>query len=115
MKRRNPQAEDRRDSSEVMGELVLQLSSSWKRRVFRLLNQLGEERDSVSPNLDRLTVGVDLGDQWRRLLTLGSKAARPCARASLVRGGRKLASSFKAWRFLVWLSKWELIRRGYGK
>ncbi len=69
MKRRNPRAEQRRDSSEVMAELVSQLRQ-----------QLEAKR-----------------------------------RASFGRGGRKLESSFKAWRFLVWLSKWERIRRGYGK
>jgi hypothetical protein len=34
---------------------------------------VGEEhrRDAVCPNLDRLTVGMDLGDQWSHYCILG--------------------------------------------
>ena len=71
MKRRNPRAEDRRDSSEVMGELVLQLRQQLEAKSVPSAESAGEERDSVSPNLDRLTVGVDLGDQWSNYCILG--------------------------------------------
>jgi hypothetical protein len=65
MKRRNPRAEERRDSSEVMAELVSQLRQQLEEKSVPAAQSAGDERDAVRPNLDRLTVGVDLGDQWR--------------------------------------------------
>ena len=61
----------RRDSREVMSELVAQLR---KRLVRESVSVGGEDRgvpDGESPNLDRLTVGVDLGDQWSNYCILG--------------------------------------------
>ena len=112
MKRRNPRAEERRDSSEMMAELVSQLRQQLEEKSVPAAEAAGEDRDVVGPNLDRLTVGVDLGDQWSNYCILG--LGRRFARASFGRGGRKLKSSSKAWRCRVWLSKWERIRRGYG-
>jgi transposase len=71
MKRRNPRAEERRDSSEVMAELVSQLRQQLERKSVPAAESAGEERDAVGPNLDRLTVGVDLGDQWSNYCILG--------------------------------------------
>jgi transposase len=71
MKRRNPPAEERRDSSEVMAELVLQLRRQLEVKRIPSAESAGEERDAVRPNLDRLTVGVDLGDQWSNYCILG--------------------------------------------
>ncbi len=71
MKRRNPRAEERRDSSEVMAELVLQLRQQLEVKSIPSAESAGEERDAVRPNLDRLTVGVDLGDQWSNYCILG--------------------------------------------
>ncbi len=114
MKRRNPRAEERRDSSEVMAELVSQLRQQLETKSVPAAESAGDERDAVRPNLDRLTVGVDLGDQWSNycILGLGGETLRE---GQFGRGARKLESSFKAWRFLEWSSKWERIRRGHGK
>jgi transposase len=71
MKRRNSQAEERRDSSEVMAELVSQLRQRLEVKSIPAAESAGDEGDAVRPNLDRLTVGVDLGDQWSNYCILG--------------------------------------------
>jgi transposase len=71
MKRRNPRAEERRDSSQVMAELVSQLRQQLEVKSVPAAESAGDERDGVRPNLDRLTVGVDLGDQWSNYCILG--------------------------------------------
>jgi len=71
MKRRNPRAEERRDSSEVMAELVSQLRQQLEVKGVPAAESAGDESDGVRPNLDRLTVGVDLGDQWSNYCILG--------------------------------------------
>ncbi len=71
MKRRSARAEERRDSSEVMAELVSQLRQQLEVKSVPAAESAGDEGDAVSPNLDRLTVGVDLGDQWSNYCVLG--------------------------------------------
>src|SRR5580700_2691244 len=71
MKRRSSRAEERRDSSEVMAELVSQLRQQLEVKSVPAGESAGDEGDAVSPNLDRLTVGVDLGDQWSNYCVLG--------------------------------------------
>ena len=71
MKRRNPRAEPRRDSSEVMAELVSQLRQQLEVKSIPAAESAGDEHDAARPNLDRLTVGVDLGDQWSNYCILG--------------------------------------------
>ena len=71
MKRRNSRAEERRDSSEVMAELVSQLRQQLEVKSIPAAESAGDEGDAVRPNLDRLTVGVDLGDQWSNYCILG--------------------------------------------
>ena len=71
MKRRTSRAEERRDSSEVMSELVSQLRQQLEVKSVPSAESAGDEREAVRPNLDRLTVGVDLGDQWSNYCILG--------------------------------------------
>jgi transposase len=71
MKRRSARVEERRDSSEVMAELVSQLRQQLEVKSVPAGESAGDEGDAVSPNLDRLTVGVDLGDQWSNYCVLG--------------------------------------------
>ena len=71
MKRRNSRAEERRDSGEVMAELVSRLRQQLEVKSAAVAESAGGERDAESPNLDRLTVGVDLGDQWSNYCILG--------------------------------------------
>ena len=71
MKRWNPRAGQRRDSSEVMAELVSQLRQQLEIKSVPAVEPAKEEHDAVCRNLDRLTVGVDLGDQWSNYCILG--------------------------------------------
>jgi transposase len=71
LKRRNSRSEERRDASEVMAELVSQLRQQMEVKSVPAAELAGDERDAVCPNLDRLTVGVDLGDQWSSYCILG--------------------------------------------
>lgn len=71
MKCRNSRVTERRDSSEVMTELVSQLRQQLEVKGVPVVEVARDERDAVSPNLDRLTAGVDLGDQWSNYCILG--------------------------------------------
>jgi transposase len=71
MKCRNSRVAERRDSSEVMTELVSQLRQQLEVKGVPVVEVARDERDAVSPNLDRLTAGVDLGDQWSNYCILG--------------------------------------------
>jgi transposase len=54
-----------------MAELVSQLRQQLEVKSVAVAEAAIGERDAVSPNLDRLTVGVDLGDQWSNYCILG--------------------------------------------
>jgi transposase len=71
MKHRNSRAEVRRDPREVMTELVSQLRQQLEVKSVPVAEAGRDERDAVCPNLDHLTVGVDLGDQWSNYCILG--------------------------------------------
>jgi transposase len=61
----------RRDSQEVMAELVAQLTKQRDRESVPVVGKNNSVPDAERPNLDRLTVGVDLGDQWSNYCILG--------------------------------------------
>lgn len=61
----------RRDSREVMAELVAQLTKQLDVQDKQVPGAEPGTPDAESPNLDRLTVGVDLGDQWSNYCILG--------------------------------------------
>jgi transposase len=61
----------RRDSREVMSELVVQLRKQLDRESVAVRGKDKDVPDGERPNLDRLTVGVDLGDQWSNYCILG--------------------------------------------
>lgn len=63
----------RRDSREVMTELVARLSKQPDVRGNQVPVAEPGMPDAESPILDRLTVGVDLGDQWSNYCILGSQ------------------------------------------
>ena len=54
----------RRESREVMSELVAQLRKQVDRESVAVPGNDKDVPNGESPNLGRLTVGVDLGDQW---------------------------------------------------
>ena len=62
----------RRDTKEVLAELVGKLKEKLDpKKVAATSAGDGYPRGELRPNLDRLTVGVDLGDQWSHYCILG--------------------------------------------
>jgi transposase len=60
-----------RRPQEVMAELVAKLAEQLDVEIVPAIEGKKDGRDAVRPNLDRLTVGVDLGDQWSNYCILG--------------------------------------------
>jgi hypothetical protein len=60
-----------REVNEVMAELVLKLSQKLEPQPERAREKEGRRECVPGPNRDRLTVGVDLGDQWSNYCILG--------------------------------------------
>ena len=61
-----------RDTKEVLAELVGKLKEKLDpKQVAAARAGNGQQRGELRPNLDRLTVGVDLGDQWSHYCILG--------------------------------------------
>jgi transposase len=60
-----------RESREVMSELVAQLRKQLDQGSVAAAGEDKGVANAESPNLDRLTVGVDLGDQWSNYCILG--------------------------------------------
>lgn len=66
----NSQESSGADSRQVMSELVTQLTKQLK--AGSAVGREGKDApDASKPNLNRLTVGVDLGDQWSNYCILG--------------------------------------------
>ena len=61
----------RRDTKEVLAELVAKLQEKLDSKKVAATSGEEDERGELHPNLDRLTVGVDLGDQWSHYCILG--------------------------------------------
>ena len=70
-KRRKPGVVVERKPQEVMADLVAKLAHRLDEEIVPAAEGEKSERDRVRPNLDRLTVGVDLGDQWSNYCILG--------------------------------------------
>jgi hypothetical protein len=60
-----------RETKEVLAELVEKLRGTLELKATSASQGEARQRPELSPNLDRLTVGVDLGDQWSRYCILG--------------------------------------------
>jgi transposase len=60
-----------RKPQEVMAELVAKLAEQLDVEIVAAFEWKKDGRDAVRPNLDRLTMGVDLGDQWSNYCILG--------------------------------------------
>jgi transposase len=61
----------RRDTKEVLAELVAKLQEKLDSKNVAATSGKEDGRGELRPNLDRLTVGVDLGDQWSQYCILG--------------------------------------------
>jgi transposase len=60
-----------RESKEVMAELVAKLSEKLEQKPVPEKAAEGKPQSAPAPNRNRLTVGVDLGDQWSNYCILG--------------------------------------------
>ena len=60
-----------RDTKEVMAELLGKLTEKLDPKAISASTGKEKQRGGLRPNLDRLTVGVDLGDQWSVYCILG--------------------------------------------
>ena len=60
-----------REPKEVLAELLEKLSGKPARKATSASPAEAGPRAELGPNLDRLTVGVDLGDQWSHYCILG--------------------------------------------
>src|SRR5664280_44447 len=70
-KRRKSGVVVERKPQEVMAELVARLAEQLDVTIVPAVEETKGDRDRLRPNLDRLTVGVDLGDQWSNYCILG--------------------------------------------
>jgi hypothetical protein len=70
-KRTKSQRPVRRETKEVLAELVEKLRGKLELKAMPASpGQVGQQTE-LRPNLDRLTVGMDLGDQWSHYCILG--------------------------------------------
>jgi len=60
-----------RDTKELMAELLGKLTEKLDPKAISASAGKEQQRGGLRPNLDRLTVGVDLGDQWSAYCILG--------------------------------------------
>ena len=63
-----------RETKEVLAELVEKLRGKLEPKATPASPEKAGQRLERSPNLDRLTVGVDLRDQWSRYCILDCRA-----------------------------------------
>ena len=70
-KRAKAQRPVQRATKEVLAELVEKLRGKLEPKATSASPGKAPQRPELRPNLDRLTVGVDLGDQWSRYCILG--------------------------------------------
>ena len=70
-KRRKSGVVVERKPQDVMAELVARLAEQLDMTIVPAVEETKGDRDRLRPNLDRLTVGVDLGDQWSNYCILG--------------------------------------------
>ena len=84
-----------RDTKEVLAELVGKLKEKLDPKKMAATSA-GEQhqRGGLRPNLDRLTVGVDLGDQWSNYCILGLEG-ETLAEGQLRTTQEDIANSFR--------------------
>jgi len=70
-KRAKAQRPVQRDTKEVLAELVEKLKGKLEPKATSASPAEAGPRGELSPNVDRLTVGVDLGDRWSNYCILG--------------------------------------------
>ena len=103
-----------RDTKEVLAELVGKLREKLDPKA--VVARTGEKPHGrgLRPNLDRLTVGVDLGDPWSHYRILGLEG-ETLAEGQLRTTRRTLPNSLRHGMERVWLWKWGHTRLGCRK
>ena len=71
-----PRVSEQRGAKEVMAELLVKLTENLDPKATSASAGKEQPRGGLRPNLDRLTVGVDLGDQWSAYCILGLEGER---------------------------------------
>src|SRR5271168_4289042 len=66
-----PRGPERRETKEVLAELVEKLKERLGPKAVSASAGQEHSRGGLRPNLDRFTIGVDLGDQWSHYCILG--------------------------------------------
>ena len=70
-KRAKAQRPVQREPKQVLAELLEKLSGKLELKATSASPAEAGPRGELSPNVDRLTVGVDLGDRWSHFCILG--------------------------------------------
>jgi hypothetical protein len=83
------------DTKEVLAELVGKLREKLDPQVVVAKTKEEPHGRGLRPNLDRLTVGVDLGDQWSHYCILGLEG-EPLAEGQLRTTQEEVAEFFQA-------------------
>jgi hypothetical protein len=67
MKRTKARGPVQRDAKEVLAEVLAKLTGKLEAPAVSSSVKESRRGNTVGPNLDRLTVGVDLGDRWSQI------------------------------------------------
>jgi hypothetical protein len=104
-----------RDTKEVLAELVGKLKEKLDpKKTAGASARDGHPRGELRPNLDRLTVGVDLGDQGSHYCILGLEG-ETLAEGQLRTTEEDFATFFQGFMRRVWWLRSEHIRLGCRK
>jgi hypothetical protein len=76
LKRTKARGPVQRDAKEVMAEVLGKLTGELDAPTVSTSAQENRRGNTVGPNRDRLTVGVDLGDRWSQYCFLGLEGER---------------------------------------
>src|ERR1700688_2468895 len=87
---------ERRDTKEVLAELVEKLKERLGPKAVSARAGQEHSRGELRPNLDRLTIGVDLGDQWSHYCILGLEG-ETLTDGQLRTTQQHIAEFFQAW------------------
>ncbi len=81
LKRTKARGPVQRDAKEVLAEVLGKLTGKLDGPAVSTSAKENRRRNTVGPNRDRLTVGVDLGDRWSQYCILGLEGEMLAERA----------------------------------
>jgi len=77
LKRTKARGPVQRDAKEILAEVLGKLTGKLDAPAVATSAKENRRRNTVGPNRDRLTVGVDLGDRWSQYCILGLDGSSP--------------------------------------